>query len=97
MILSQPKQAHWNKHAHWNKQVHLHVQIYNVRALSGTTASNDTIMMVVGKHPDANPLGRDFWDDLGDGIDGIASDVAMGAEDVVDQLQKLNMPLPLLL
>ena len=54
-------------------------------------------MMVVGKHPDANPLGRDFWDDLGDGIDGIASDVAMGAEDVVDQLQKLNMPLPLLL
>ena len=43
MILSQPKQAHWNK------QVHLRVQIDNVWALSGITASNNTIMMAVGR------------------------------------------------
>ena len=27
---------------------------------------------------------KSYWDDLGDDIDGIASDVATGAEDVVD-------------
>ena len=69
MIFSQPKQAHRDK------QAHLRVLLDDVRALSGTTASDDSIMMAFGKHPEAIPLGRNWldkaWDDVKDDVDTI--------------------------